>query len=302
MFFTCFFQMLALAILILVGYLVGRKQMADNHTMTQISALIGVLFNPMLLISSAISSMHSVELSSWFLLLLFVIAMFLVFIALSYLFAPFFDRRKGQKEMYQMMFVFGNFGYMGIPVVKGVYGEEYTVYVLAFIFAFNLFFYTFGVTIMSGGFSLKSLKGMLNTGTLSCLVAVLLLLFKPDLPSFLTTAVEYLGSVTSPLAMLAVGITVAGADLKAIFTNPKMYLFTLLRMILIPLVSIPIIHLLPFDATVLGIILIEIGMPVANMTLVIGTEKGVDCSNCSASIIMTTLLSVLTIPVLLTLI
>lgn len=302
MFLTVFFQMLSLAILILVGVFVAKRGLLDNHTMGQMSVLINYLFNPMMMMSSAIGSLGHIDKQALFLLFAIVVGIYLVLMVVGHFAAPFFDSRPGQRQLYQLMIMFSNIGFMGIPVVRGVFGEEFVVYVLAFVVGYNVFFYTYGVALMNGKMDLKALKSAVNPGTICTILTLLLVIFEPPVPDFLATVVEYLGDVTSPLAMIAVGVTLANADLKAVFTDKKMYLFTFVKMIVIPLLAIPLLKLLPFSETIIGVCLVEIGMPVANLVLIIGTEKGLDCSNVSASIIMTTLLSMITIPILVALI
>ncbi len=299
---TVFFQMLSLAILILVGVVISRIKMVDSHGMGQISRLINYVFNPMMMVSSAISSVGSIDKQVMLLLFGLAAALYLALILIGHFAAPLFDKRPGQKEMYQLMFIFSNVGFMGIPVIRGVFGAENVVYVLAFVFVFNIVFYTYGVALLDGGLSGESLKKMLNPGTVSSVATLLIVLLEPQVPEFLSNVVDYLGSAASPLAMIAVGVTLANADLKAVFLNPKTYLFTLVKMVAIPLIAIPLLKLLPFSDTVIGVCLVEIAMPVANLPLILGTEKGIDCTSCSASIIMTTLASVLTVPLLVALI
>lgn len=299
---TVFLQMLSLTLMILVGVLIARRKLVDDHSMGQMSHLINYVFNPMMMLSSGIASVGTVDKQVLFLLFAIVAALYVLFIVLAWLIGPRFDKRPGQSEMFQLMIVFSNIGFMGIPVVRGVFGEEYVVYVLAFVLMYNLFFYTYGVTLMNGKVSRESLKSMLNPGTVFAVITLLIVSFEVRIPDFLANTVGYLGDVASPLAMLAVGVTVAKSDLKTIFLSPKMWLFTLVKMVALPVVMIPLLKLLPFPDTVIGICLVEIGMPVANMTLILGTEKGLDCTNCSAAIIMTTLASVITIPLLVALI
>lgn len=299
---TVFLQMLSLTLMILVGVLIARRKLVDDHSMGQMSHLINYVFNPMMMLSSGIASVGTVDKQVLFLLFGIVAALYVLFIVLAWLIGPRFDKRPGQSEMFQLMIVFSNIGFMGIPVVRGVFGEEYVVYVLAFVLMYNLFFYTYGVTLMNGKVSRESLKSMLNPGTVFAVITLLIVSFEVRIPDFLANTVGYLGDVASPLAMLAVGVTVAKSDLKTIFLSKKMWLFTLVKMVALPVVMIPLLKLLPFPDTVIGICLVEIGMPVANMTLILGTEKGLDCTNCSAAIIMTTLASVITIPLLVALI
>lgn len=301
MFLTVFYQMLALAILIIVGFFLYRTDMLDDHMTSKLSVLITKVFNPLLMLSSAMASLETLDQASWFMLFGIVCVIFLVLIILSFLVVPFMERRPGQKAMYQLMFIFGNLAFMGIPLVSGIYGPEYTAYVLPFIIAFNIYFYTFGMVLLNGRVDAKSLKAMLNPGSIGCIIALLLIIFTPPIPSFMSVSVKYLGDLCSPLAMLIVGVSVAKSNLKAVFTTWKLYVFTLIRMVALPLLSIPVLRMLPFDQTIIGVCLIEISMPIANLTLAASMEKGLDTTDNSTGIIMTTLLSVITLPIIVTL-
>ena len=299
---TILSQLMSLFILIGVGFYIGKRRILDDHSMGQVSGLINNILNPMLGLSSAIAGYHQADHALWLQVFGFAVIMFLITIVISFLVAPRFERRKGQRELYQTMVVFSNLGFIGIPIVRGCYGAEYAIYVLAFLMAYNLFFYTFGVTLIGGEFSLAAFRKILNPGFLGGILAVILFFFEIPLPAFLVQSINYMGDLVSPLAMIAIGFTVAGSDVKRIFTNGKIYLFCLFRMILLPLIFIPILKLFPFDSTLVGISLIEIGMPIGSMNLIIGTEYHLDCSEVSAAIIMSTAMSVVTLPILLALV
>lgn len=296
-----FFQMLALLIMIGAGYFMTRKGMLDAHTNTQMSKMIVNVFNPMLILSSAASSVGLIPLRTMGLVSLIAMAMFTILIAAGMILSPFFDRRADQRKIFQMMFVFSNLGFIGIPVVSSILGAEYVVYVTEFLVLYTIVFYTYGVALMDGKFSLSSLKTMINPGMVSGLAAILLILLGVRLPDFLMTAVTYLGNVTSPMALVAVGFALANTDLKRIFCQPKLYVFSLVKLLILPLLMLPLLRLATSDHALICVCMVMFGMPIGNMPLILGNQKGIDGSTCSAAIILTTVLCVFTIPVLLAL-
>ena len=114
-------------------------------------------------------------------------------------------------------------------------------------------------------------------------------------------AVTYLGNVTSPMALVAVGFALANSNLKKIFCQPKLYVFSAIKLLALPLLLLPLLKLVTEDQALISVCMVMFGMPIGNMPLMLGNQKGIDGSTCSAAIILTTLLCVLTIPVLLTL-
>ncbi|MCI8286867.1 MAG: hypothetical protein HFH89_04265 [Lachnospiraceae bacterium] len=298
--FTVFFQMLALLIMIGAGFFLTKAKMMDAHTNTQMSKMIVNLFNPLLIVSSAANSAGQVSLHTMGTIAVIASGMFVIFILVGMLLSPLFDKAPDQRKIFQMMFVFSNLGFIGIPVVSSILGEEYVVYVSEFLLIYTLVFYTYGVALMDGKFSLSSMKSMLNPGTISALASLLIIVLGIQLPGFIKTAVSYLGNVTSPMALVAVGFTLAHSDLKKIFGQPKLYIFSVIKLLILPLLMLPLLKLATDSQGLIFVCIVMFGMPIGNMPLILGNQKGIDGSTCSAAIILTTLLCVLTIPVLLT--
>lgn len=301
-FITVFLQMASLLVLIGAGWLGARAGMYDEHTNSQMSRLIVNIFNPMLVVSGAISAVGKISSAVMGQVFLIAIAMFAIFIIIGMALSPLFDRDAMQRKIFQLMFVFSNLGFIGIPVVTNVLGAEYVVYVTEFIMAYNLVFYTYGVSLVEGKFSAASLRAMINPGNVLTVFALCMVLFHIQLPAFLSTAVVYLGNVTSPMALFAVGFALANTDLKALLGDKRLYVFTAVKLLVIPAVLLAGLKLLPVSQELVKVCLIMFAMPVGNMPLMIGTQKGIDVHTCSGAILMTTVLCVVTIPLLMMLI
>lgn len=291
--------MLALIIMIGAGILLTRADILDAHTTSKMSKMILVLFNPMLGLTNAIKAAGQIPLETLGLVALIALGMYVVTLSIGGLLAPFFDKDAFQRRMYQLMLGFPNVGFIGIPVVSTVLGPEYVIYVTEFSLVFNLVFYTYGIALMDGRFSLSALKAMLTPANGMVLLSLVIVAADLHFPSFINTSVDYLGGVASPMSLVTVGYTIYHSDLKSIFARKQLYAFSTLKLLVIPLLALPVLRLvLAAHPELVAVCLIMFGMPVANMPLILGTERGVDCSNCSAGIIMTTLLCVVTVPVL----
>ncbi len=299
--FTVFFQMLALLLMIGIGALAQKKGLLDEHTNKQISGMVVNIFNPLLIFSSAADTVGNISLKTFGLVSLIALGMFLFYIVTAALTAPLFDRDPYQRKLYQLMFVFSNLGFIGIPVVKSVLGAEYVVYVTEFLLMYTVIFYTYGIILVDGRFTRDTFRSMLNPGNVFWLASILIIEFQIQLPGFVKTTVSYMGNATTPIALMSVGYMLATLDLKQVFGDVRLYIYTAGKMLLLPLVMVWLLHFLPVDAKLLPLCLIMFGMPNGNMPLMVGTQKGIDCTVCTSSIIVTTVLSVVTIPVLLTL-
>lgn len=297
-FFTVFFQMLALLLMIGAGYFAAKKGMMDEHTNNQMSNMIVNIFNPLLVLASAANSVGQISMEALKLAGLIAAAMFLVFIIAGMALSPFFEKEREQRKIFQLMFVFSNVGFIGIPVISGIFGVQYVVYVSEFMLVYTFVFYTYGIALMDGKFSAASLRSVINPGTISGLLALIIIIFDIQLPDFLLTAVTYLGNVTSPMALMAVGFALAGSDLKKIFGQPRLYVFSIVKLLVLPLAVLPLLRQVLGSTDLLGVCMVMFGMPVGNMPLILGNQRGMDVTACSAAIILSTVLCVLTVPVL----
>lgn len=296
--FTVFFQMLTILIIIGAGFFMAKKNMMDQHTNGQMSGMIVNVFNPCLMLSGAVNSVGLISLDTMGMIALIAAGMFGFFILAGALLSPLFDKSPDQRKIFQMMFVFSNLGFIGIPVVSNILGEEYVVYVTEFLLIYNIVLYTYGIALMDGRFTLSSLKAMVNPGIIFCIIAVLVTVLEIRLPDFIKTAVTYLGNVTSPMALAAVGFTLAHSDLKNIFCKPKLYLFSAVKLLALPFMMLPVLRLVTQDTALISVCMIMFGMPIGNMPLMLGNQRGIDGTTCSAAIILTTLLCMFTIPIL----
>ena len=296
--FTVFFQMLSLLIMIGCGYVVAKKGMMDAHTKCQLSEVIVNLLIPLLFFSSAANSVGLIPLDTMALTALIAIGMFVIFIAAGILLSPLFDRHPDQQKIFQMMFVFSNLGFIGIPVVNSILGAEYVVYVTEFLLVYNLVFYTYGVAVMDGHFSMDSLKAMVNPGTVCSLAAILVIVLEISIPEFIKTAITYLGNAASPMALISVGYTLACSDLKKIFGEPRLYIFSLIKLLILPLLMLPLLRFVTKDPALISVCMVLFGMPIGNMPLMLGNQRGIDGSTCSAAIILSTVLCVFSVPII----
>ena len=291
--------MLALLIMIGAGYFVTKKGMLDAHTNNQMSDLIVNIFNPMLVLASAANSVGQISLAAMKLAGIIAVGMFLAFIITGMVLSPLFEKDRELRKIFQLMFVFSNVGFIGIPVISSIFGAEYVVYVSEFMLVYTLVFYTYGIALMDGKFSKDSLRAMVNPGTIAGLLAMAVILFEIQLPEFLNTAVTYLGNVTSPMALVAVGFALADSDIKKVFCQPRLYLFSVVKLLVLPLLLLPLLRFAVGTSDLLSVCMVMFGMPVGNMPMILGNQRGLDVTACSAAIILSTVLCVLTVPVLL---
>lgn len=302
MIITVFFQMLSLLLMIVIGIAAARYGILDEHTNRQISSLIVNIFNPLLVVSCTAEMIGTISLKRFGQVSFLALVMFIIYIFIGTASASFYDKDLMQQKIYKLMFTFSNLGFIGVPVVKMVLGQEYVGYVAVFMLVYTVVFYTYGLAVLEGRYTKDLLKTLVNPGNICWLIAMLLVLFQIQLPDFLKTALSYLGNTTTPLALMSVGSVLAAMqkkEWKKMVCDTWIYVYTIIKMILLPLLMYAGLKFFKTDSDILPVCLIMFGMPNGNMPLMLGTKKGIDCRKCTTGIIMTTILSVITIPLIL---
>lgn len=304
-------QMVIIFILIGIGMILFRRKMLSEESSKQISGIIINVTNPALLICSAFDEGPKASLRDLGTALVAYMAIFAVLIAIGFLLPYLLRVPKNLHYAYQMLTVFGNVGFIGIPLASAVLGSESLIYVSIFNLLFNLLVYTFGVSLLRRAASSQAAEGesiptassksswlqkFVNAGTISALFTILFYLGNFRVPTIVTSALSYTGRATTLLSMLVLGVSVAQIVPKEIFSHPKLYIFTLLRQILVPIGCILLMRGLIENKLILNTMLLMVAVPAANMPLMLAKQMDMETDAISQGIILTTILSLVTVP------
>lgn len=304
-------QMVIIFILIGVGMLLYRRNMLSEATSKQISGIIINVTNPALLICSAFEDGSKVSLGGLSIALAAYASVFVILIALSFLIPYILGVPKKLHYAYQMLTIFGNVGFIGIPLASAVLGSESLIFVSIFNLLFNLLIYTLGMSMLEKAASLQAAEGeispagrhtsgrlqkLVNAGTISAAVTILCYLGDFQVPVILSSTLTYMGRATTLLSMLVLGVSVAQMAPKDIFSHPKLYVFTLLRQILVPIGCVLLMRGLIDNKLILNTMLLMVAVPAANMPLMFAKQMDMETESISQGIILTTVLSLVTVP------
>ena len=294
-----FQTMLKLFLMLVLGYVLFKCHIFDEHTNKKISALIVNCTSPLLIISS-IAGVESDDKSIVFMLMGCGVLMYIGFIILGKVINVIFPFPKKDWSVYECMAVFGNTGFMGYPVLISVFGNASVFYASLLHMAFNLFIYTYAIMCLTKkdgeGFHFD-LNKLLTPGIILLFVAVLIYVFDIVLPDVLMDTIDSIGGLTSPLSMMMIGSSLALYPIKESLTDWRSYLFAVVRLFLIPFVTMIVCRLLQVDPYFANIAIVTNAMPVASMVLMMATQYNANKEIVTRNIIVSTLLSVITIPV-----
>lgn len=298
-------QMLVLFLIMMVGYGAFKKGIVSREGAGSISSAIINIFNPCLIISGVLNKKITYSKAMVMENLILVVLFFAVLIILSKLFARIMNLEKGEINCYRLMMIFPNLGFMGIPLVRSIYGQEAVILVAFYIVGYNLLVYSYGIILaMGAGTGTGEKRGIpfrkvLNIGTASCAAAIFVFASHVKMPQMVETFVDTVGNAAVPLSMMTVGVMVAQSDLKELLTDRKQLTLSFISLLVIPALCIPVMKLLPLDPVSYGIFILLMAMPVGSVVMMVEKEYGVTDGSISAkSIALTSVLSVITIPLI----
>lgn len=294
-----FQTMLKLFLLLILGFVLFKCHIFDEYTNKKISALIVNVASPMLIISS-IAGVEGSNKSIVFLIIGAGILMYIGFIILGKIINRIFPFPKKDWPVYECMVVFANTGFMGYPVLLDVFGQEAVFYASLIHMAFNFFVYTYAIMCLTKGddseFKLN-FKQLLTPGIILIFVGIFIYLFDIQLPSVLMDTINSVGSLTAPLSMMMIGSSLAVYPIKDSFTDWRSYVFAFVRLMIVPFVTMIMCRLLHIDAYYANITIITNAMPVGSMVLMLSTQYNANVKIVTRNIVVSTLLSVITIPI-----
>ena len=212
---------------------------------------------------------------------------------------------KGEKDtapIFKYACTYGNVGYMALPLAQAVLGAEGVFYCSMIVVPFNIFSFTHGIKIMRREKDKLGLKGLvLNPGSLGVIIGLPLFISGITLPQVLYSPISYLADLNTPLAMVMFGTYLASADWKTLLSDKRIFLTALVKIILLPAVTLCGLKLIGFGGTLLTACVLSASAPTANNTVMFSAKYGRDTALASKVTAFVSVLSVLTMPVMIAL-
>lgn len=286
-------QLVSLFLMMIIGFIAARQGVVSPDFRKKLSTFTLTIACPGIILSSALQSTIP---ASGMVTVIGVSALFYaVMIVLARLLSWLMRSKPAERGLDQLMLIYTNVGFMGIPVVQSVYGTDGVAMVAMFILVFNLTFFSYGIALVSGrsGFSLRKLC---NPCILAALCALFFVLTGLHLPAPVESVLSSLGSLNTPLAMIIVGASIYHSDLRAAASNFRLYKISFVRMLIMPLLLLGFVKLLPIIPMLAGVTVIMAAMPIASNCAMISDVYTPEDMTASHACIVTTLISAATIP------
>ncbi|MBG9984718.1 AEC family transporter [Aerococcaceae bacterium DSM 111022] len=302
-FFLTLQKVLILFLLIVIGFIAGRTNLISQKGQKDITNLVLYITMPATIFNAMQLPLEQERVQTSLVIIGIMIFCYIIMFTVGFFVSKQLPLTAGQKDIFHVALLLSNTTFMGFPIISSLLGVEALFYaVLGAGFIFEVVSWTLGIYLMGrnapGSTSFNWKKIAFSPGILSIIFGLIFFLTQWELPVLAQEVVDSLAPATSPLAMIVVGLMLSRSDIVKAFKNKVLYLAAGLKLLAVPLLVVLILKTLGFSGVTLVIPVIMISMPTASYVAMFAGNAGNDTDFASQIVFMSSLLSIITIPII----
>lgn len=289
--------MLKVVLLVGLGYLLKKRGMISDELERGISNLVVNVFFPFSVIASSNNDFSADKVKNILTIMVIALIYYIMAILISTKLGKLLRFSEKDQHIFMTMSTFANTGFIGVPVVLELYGNEGMLYAVIYNMFYQLFFFTYGMAMLSGDGHLR-IRDAWNPCTKSALLACALFLFQIRFPAPVQDTIETIGGMVVPLSMLVIGFSLTGIRFREILTDFRAYYVSLLRLIVFPGLVFFGCHALGVGRELTMIAMLMSGIPSGSMNVIMAKQFGCDIEYATKAVIQSMIFGVVTIPLI----
>lgn len=294
-------SLIMIFILMIPGVLFRKKNILSVDQSEGVSSIVVNLTWPCLVIDAMQMEFSIETLKDTGYILAIAIIIFAILVLISFPLAKLMRMPKTKQYVAVFMLLFGNTGFIGIPVIKALYGTD-AIFFAAIIELINdVLLFTVGIILiqLSAGANLKvGIKQFLNPGLIGVIIGLILFLLNFRLPALLGGSIEMIGNATTPLTMFIIGFQLGGLKIKEITGDWQVYVICFVKLCIVPLITLIVVKLWAGDFTLLEkVLILSFGMPAASVSAIFSQQYKGEVAFATKTVLLSTLFSTIMIPV-----
>ena len=294
-------SLIMIFLLIIPGIFFKKRTIITDNQNGAVSSIVVNLTWPCLVIDAMQMEFSIQTLKDTGYMLAVACVVFAILMAISFPLSKALRMTKTKQYLAVFMLIFGNTGFLGIPVIKALYGTEAVFYAAILEMVNDILMFTVGIVLiqLSAGADLKiSPKQLLNPGLIGVAIGLLLFLLNIQLPEMLAGSIQMIGAATTPLTMFVIGFQLGGLKLREIVGDWQVYVISFAKLLLVPVITLLVVKLWAGEFSLLEkVLIISFAMPVASATTIFSQQYKGETAFATKTVLLSTVLSIITIPI-----
>ncbi len=295
-------QMSMIAILVIIGILLEKRKALNEQGTKMVSKIVVDICNPVLIVSTILNGNITVTHKEFLSGVGVAAVVYALFILVGLVLPVIIGIPKDERKFYSLMSIYGNVGFLGIPVAKAILSENAMLYVIICNVFYCLLFYTHGIITLSSGKEKMDIKKIFSPGVIMSVLALLIFWFDIKFPDVVVKTVDYIGSPTVFLSMVLLGASVARSNFIRDMKDAKLWIFILVRLVCVPVLMILALKGIGAGDEMVRTFCLMCAVPVGNLPMIQAEKIGERTDILSRGIIVTTVFSFISITAFMSLI
>lgn len=286
--------------LVLLGFVFSK--LTKQKDSSAVSKLVLNISVPASILATITTANYNAIKDDLFILIIVSASISIVTLLLSFPFTRMLRMKSpAEKAVYRSALFFNNYGFMGWPICQLLFGSQGFLYAALYAIPLHLLVYSITPALMSTAGGNKKIfdKSMLiNLPFYATTVGLVVLISGLSLPTSVTDFLEMVGVTQTPLSMMVIGMILASANLKEILVGIRPYIYSIVRLLVLPVAAFFVLRWIGLTGLLLSVPVVITAMPSGAMVVVLAQKHEADPLLASRLIIISTLLSIVTIPLI----
>ncbi len=297
MFSTVFTQVVILFILIFIGFILNKIKLLNAVGAKALTDIVLYIATPAVIIKSFIREFSPALLKNLGIGFLAGIIAHIVFILISLLLLRCADISR--QKVLQFGIIFSNCGYMSLPLLQAVLGDDGVFYGASYIAVFQIVIWSYGIFLMGNGMKdITPKKVILSPGIIGFSIAFIIFVLEIPMPDIISQPIHYMASLNTPLPMIVIGYHLANSNILAGLKDPRLIFAIVIKLAILPLIAIFGFYLCGIRGTMPLAITTCISAPTAALCTMFASKFGRDTSLSVTMVSLSTILSVISMPLI----
>ena len=286
-------------VLLAIGFFMARKKILGTEFTKSASALLLNVFITASIVNSVLGSRPEISSKEFGKAFLMVTLVIVLTYTLAFLFSAPFRKEKNSAQT-EIILAVTNTLFVGLPIASAVCGSEAVFYIGMSCIPYNIILYTYGIWKLKRGMadSKIHMKDMISTCLVASIASLLIFLLNLPVPKLVSELFATVSAATVPVSMIVIGASLGSINPAIAFAEKRNYYFVLVRLIVAPILTFLIVRCLTDNQTLVLTCTVMAGCPVGSIVTPLSIKYGYDVEYASKAIMVTTIFSMLTLPLL----